>query len=635
MHSKEQAVSRYTEDTQLFALSPYQLGIYIEHNRSDNAARAYTTPVFLRIDGAFDVHRATKAFFLLVKRHKILTGFIKEQDGRVFHHLTNNINVSIEEISSLDLDNYLQKKSEKIMSLSHCLVDFSVIDVVDKEELVVLSLTHHHLVADGYAIELMIRDYFEFYESLANDKPGYNYYSYVAQHQTQPSRDHWLQKPLHNSKFTIPSFVPRPALRSFSGQYRLFDFDPLLQLKIQKLSAQNQCSLNIIVLTCLYVALAKVAQDPMVTLGVAFANRRPDSEAILGSLVNVLPVTLHINADHCLSGLFASLAQTIKQAVEHCDFPAIELLNTISRDPEVGFHPLYQILFVAQEEQTTRTATSYKFTRKLIHNKTAKFDLAFHFHHDAKAHSLGIEYSDLLYDSETIERIWGLLSLVIDSSVEQEKLIAHIPLVNKKDYQQLIHTWNKTDADYPHTKTLHQLFEEQALRTPNNIALVFEHQKLTYQELNEQSNQLARFIQKHQQSTLSSNNLVALYLDRSLEMLIGILAILKAGNAYVPIDPSYPIDRVRYLLEDTKSDLILTSECFIRKLQCLPANTAIFALDTRPYQGEDVSRLNVGVQPEDLAYVMYTSGTTGHPKGVLISHRGIVNRIDWMQKHFQ
>ena len=125
-----------------------------------------------------------------------------------------------------------------------------------------------------------------------------------------------------------------------------------------------------------------------------------------------------------------------------------------------------------------------------------------------------------------------------------------------------------------------------------------------------------------------------MYLDRSLEMLIGILAILKAGNAYVPIDPSYPIDRVRYLLEDTKSDLILTSECFIRKLQCLPANTAIFALDTRPYQGEDVSRLNVGVQPEDLAYVMYTSGTTGHPKGVLISHRGIVNRIDWMQKQF-
>jgi amino acid adenylation domain-containing protein len=216
-----------------------------------------------------------------------------------------------------------------------------------------------------------------------------------------------------------------------------------------------------------------------------------------------------------------------------------------------------------------------------------------------------------------------LVHLFNSSPLPNNMLVKDISLLSPLEYQQLIYDWNSTDKAYPKDKTIHELFMEQVERTPDHIALVFEEQRLTYQELNEQSNQLARHIQRHYKSTHLADTLITLCLERSLEMIIAILGVLKAGAAYVPIDPSYPDERIRYLLEDTKSELLLTQTHLVASLQRiinLQQSPQLISLDNQPHQHEDKTNLPLQSQSSDLAYVIYTSGTTGWPKGVMVHH---------------
>ena len=218
-----------------------------------------------------------------------------------------------------------------------------------------------------------------------------------------------------------------------------------------------------------------------------------------------------------------------------------------------------------------------------------------------------------------------------------------------EEYQKIIHEWNETDSDYPKDSMLHQLFEEQVVNLPNNIAVVFEDQTLTYHALNEQSNQLARYIRQYyinQQIDFKPGTLIALCLDRSMDMIIAILAVLKAGGAYVPIDPKYPNDRIQSIIDDADSALVLTKIDFSKRLEIIlktispmiPSHaikSRLIALDEKPYQNEEKTNLLISGNPKDLAYVIYTSGTTGKPKGVMIPHVAVVAKLFYVIKQYE
>ncbi|MFV9973245.1 MAG: AMP-binding protein [Francisella endosymbiont of Hyalomma asiaticum] len=199
----------------------------------------------------------------------------------------------------------------------------------------------------------------------------------------------------------------------------------------------------------------------------------------------------------------------------------------------------------------------------------------------------------------------------------------------------LIQKVNETQRAFPKGKTIHQLFEDQVAKTPGNIAVVFEDKQLTYKELNEKSNQLARYITAKYKSTtnqeLQPDTPIALYLDRSLEMIVSILAVLKTGAAYVPISPDFPNDRTKYILEDTNSTILLSQAHLTDKLSEVAQDIEIIATDLQEFQNYSKDNLSTNVQPNNLAYIIYTSGTTGKPKGVALEHKGIINRVVWMQ----
>ena len=231
--------------------------------------------------------------------------------------------------------------------------------------------------------------------------------------------------------------------------------------------------------------------------------------------------------------------------------------------------------------------------------------------------------------SRLVDQYTNLLDRLVDSPREP---YSKISLLRPTEYNQIIYDWNQTEKNFPSDKTIHQLFEEQVIKTPDNIALVFEDQKLTYRQLNEKSNQLARHIRDHYElktkKKLVPDTLITLCLDRSLELVIGILGVLKAGGAYVPVDPSYPKHRTDYLLADTKSELILSQRHLIQGSTLLPSEKVIdIDLSEKFYRMEDPSNLKPCSSASDLVYLIYTSGTTGKPKGVMLEHASICNRV--------
>jgi len=240
-------------------------------------------------------------------------------------------------------------------------------------------------------------------------------------------------------------------------------------------------------------------------------------------------------------------------------------------------------------------------------------------------------FATSLYDRLTIERMVSHYLLVLEQMVDnKDRLIKDYKLLSQTEFQQIIIDWNKTDVDYPKEKTIHQLFEEQVVKTPDSIAVVFEEQKLTYAELNIKSNQLARYLQS--QITINPDTLIGLCLDRSLEMIIGILGILKAGGAYVPLDPKYPEERIKYILEDTNTSLVLTQSYLIENIRKI---TTIDIIDLESGCYSDKGKTNILIKngTSNLAYVIYTSGTTGKPKGVMVSHQAVNNYNNWIYSH--
>jgi len=231
------------------------------------------------------------------------------------------------------------------------------------------------------------------------------------------------------------------------------------------------------------------------------------------------------------------------------------------------------------------------------------------------------------YSKSFLNGIINVLKYINNNSSDSK--IIDLPILSDKEYNKIVYDWNKTDKDYPKNKTIHQLFEEQVLKTPDNIAVVFQDRQLSYKDLNAKANQLARYLKSH--SEIKPDTLVASCLDRSLEMIIGILGIIKAGAAYVPIDPEYPTERIKYILNDTKTDIILTQSHLVEKLQ-KTTNISLIDLISNCYKDQNSANLPIQNKSTDLAYVIYTSGTTGNPKGVMIGHKSLVNRLIWQKK---
>ncbi|MCV3211987.1 amino acid adenylation domain-containing protein [Plectonema radiosum NIES-515] len=507
----------------------------------------------------------------------------------------------------------------------------------------VLLVTMHHIISDGWSIEIFIQELSTLYQTSSPLPELPIQYADFAQWQRQ-----WLSGEVLDSQLNywkqqlagapalleLPTDRNRPAVQTGRGSSETFELSAELTQQIKHLSQLSGSTLFMTLLAAFSLLLSRYSHQEDIVVGSPIANRnRQEIEPVIGFFVNTLVLRTNLEGNPSFRQLLQRVRQMTLDAYAHQDLPFEHLVEVLQPERSLSHHPLFQVMFALQNAPI-KTLELPGLTLKPLEQKRsiAKFDLTLTMQ-EIESKLVGTwEYNSDLFEADTIRRMMGHFQTLCSAIANNpEQPVSQLPLLSASERHHLLVEWNQTSADYPQDKCIHQLFEEQVEHTPDNIAVVYEQQQLTYRELNTRANQLAHHLQK---LGVAPDVLVGICVERSLEMVVGLLGILKAGGAYVPIDPMYPKEWIALLLEDSQPPVLLTQRRLLEILPkyqgqtiCLDADYEIIAQNS---QVNPVSNVKI----ENLAYVIYTSGSTGKPKGVMLTHRAICNHMLWMQTDF-
>jgi amino acid adenylation domain-containing protein len=497
----------------------------------------------------------------------------------------------------------------------------------------------HHIISDGWSIGVFIRELSHLYGAFVAGKEATLptlpiQYADFAVWQRQ-----WLQGKVLGTQLEywkqqladapplleLPTDRPRPAIQTFQGKTERFWLDSKLTQELKALSQQSGCTLFMTLLAAFAVVLSRYSGQTDIVIGSAIANRnRREIEGLIGFFVNTLALRLDLSEKPSFATFLKQVQTVTQDAYEHQDLPFEMLVEELQLERKLDRNPLVQVGFILQNAANE----AWKLPGLTIEEMSWELDSA---RLDLEVHLSEVNdgltglccYNIDLFDGSMIARLLehfqNLLRAII---VNPQESVSLLPLLSKQEQKQLLVDWNQTQADYPKDTCIHQLFEAQVERTPDAIAVVFEEQSLTYTELNHRANQLAYYLRT---LGVGAEVLVGISLERSLEMIIGLLAILKAGGAYLPLAPDYPIERLQFMLEDSQVSFLITQRSLLAVLP--PSQANVICLDEIEEQVSQYPQDNLqnGLTIASLANVIYTSGSTGKPKGVMVEHKGLVN----------
>ena len=443
---------------------------------------------------------------------------------------------------------------------------------------------------------------------------------------TEKGREYWCKQDFSTLRVLKLPFENRPGEEpGFEAAFLALEIKPEIGRKIAAFVRQHDTSTSVFLLSCWQILLWRLTGQPDMIVGAAYDGRiHKELEETLGLLARFLPLRCHLDESFRFSDILAQTKAAANEIREWQEYFALEDVSGLARNSsELIFFP-FEFTFEEQAATYSVSGASFSISTEYVCIDRFKMKLSCVLRDD----SLDTEfhYDTNLYEADDIKRLAGQFHALLESAVNQPEVpIGELNILTDAEKHQLLSEFNDTKSDYPRGKCIHQLFEEQVERTPNNVAVVYEDQQLTYRELNSRANQLARYLKR---IGVQPETLVALCVERSLEMIVGLLGVLKAGGAYVPLDPVLPKDRLAFMLEDSRVSVLLTQECLLDKL---PAHTAqVICLDRNWQEIAEESNDNAhaGTRPDNAVYVLYTSGSTGKPKGVVVEHRQLLNYVN-------
>ncbi|MEG3918021.1 amino acid adenylation domain-containing protein [Microcoleus sp. T3_A4] len=647
-------VSRTENNT--FLLSFAQQRLWFLYQLQPNSP-FYNIPLNLHFSGQLNIAALESSLQLLINRHEILrTNFITvdEKPTQVIN-AAREFYLPVVDLRSLpasERDLECQKlafiAASYVFNLSEePLLRTQLVQLTSTEN--VLVLTIHHIIFDGWSINIFIQELTTIYSSLIEEsKPNLTQinlqYVDFAVWQKQwlqgevleSQLSYWQQKlALMPELLELPTDRLRPALQSFRGETQFFTIEPEISEALVNLSQQQGVTLFMLLLTAFKILLYRYTNQPDIVVGSPVANRQhPQTQGMLGFFVNNLVLRTDLSDNPTFVQLLQQVKKVVLEAYDHQNLPFEKLVEVLHLERNLSYAPLFQVVFALENEPKTTlelkdlTISTFESER----NHTAKLDLDLSLHKTQHGLTGAFEYSTDLFDTTTIARMiehWQTLLAGIVANPKQR--LSDLSILTAIEQHKLLVEWNQTQQDYPKNLCIHQLFEAQVEQTPDAVAVIFKEEQLTYRELNAKANQLAHHLQG---LGVKPETLVGICVERSLEMIVGILGILKAGGAYVPIDPAYPSERIAYMLDDSQLPVLLTQEKLVSSLPEHQAQIVCLDSDWEKISTESELSPTTGVTSENLAYVIYTSGSTGKPKGVLVAHRGLCNLAQGQIKLF-
>ncbi|PLZ94164.1 non-ribosomal peptide synthetase [Fischerella muscicola CCMEE 5323] len=650
------SVTQVQKTTSVHPLSFSQQGLWFIHQFVPDSP-AYNIPILINCKGEVNEAVVAQSLNEIIRRHAVLRTNFVVVDGQPLQVIqpATKLTLLTEDLQQVAVNQRAEQVRRLATEFAQQPFDLSSQPLLrakllrlDQQEYTLL-LTLHHIIADGWSIGILIQELAALYAAFSRGEPSplpelpiqYIDFAYWQRQWLQSDRiqtllTYWKQQlggklPVLN----LPTDRPRSPIQTFKGAQAKLTLSPTLTAELKKLGHSEGATLFMTMLAAFKVLLYRYTGQTDILVGSPIANRnQTEVKALIGYFVNVLVLRTDLANQPSFRELLSRVKSTALEAYIHQDLPFEKLVEELHLDRDLSYNPLFQVMFVLQNVPIPSPKLSdISITCQEGENGTAKFDLTLFVADTDHGLVVTAEYNTDLFNADTIHRLLGHFQTLLTGVVNNpDQCIADLPLLTAPEKQQLLVDWNDTKTEYPQNLCVHHLFEEQVERTPDAIAVVFNKETFTYRELNHRANQIAHSLH---QLGVQPDVVVGICMERSPEMVIGILAILKAGGAYLPLDPAYPQERLALMLADAGVKVLLTQQHLVKELPPHQAQVICLDTDSETFAAHSQENLVGEVKPENLAYVIYTSGSTGIPKGVMNTHLGLCNRLLWMQDAYQ
>jgi amino acid adenylation domain-containing protein len=617
---------------------------------------AYNMTEARRIRGALELEALARAINEIVRRHEALRTKFAERAGLPVQVVVGEQVMGVEVVNLESLAK--EERERRIRELTDeegarpfdlvkgPLLRVSLVRLGAREHVLLFAM--HHIVSDGWSMGVLVEEFVKLYRAFSQGQPSplaplpIQYVDYAMWQRGWLSGEvlakqlgYWKEKLAGVPVLDLPTDRPRPAMQNYEGAGERVIIGPELLAGLKELSRRQGVTLFITLSAAFKAWLHRYSGQADLAVGTPIANRnRGETEGLIGFFANTLVLRTSWEGDPTFRELLAREKETAMEAYEHQDVPFERLVAELQPERDLSRNPLFQVMFVLQNlPKTAGKLPELEVEVVELESRTAKFDLWLTLAETEAGLSGRIEYAKDLFEGATLRRWLGHWERLLAEVVSDPgRKLSELEILSREERVQLLEEWNETRVEYEPAKCIHQLFEEQAEKTPDAVAVVYEKEALSYGELNRRANQLAHYLRR---SGVGPESLVGICLERSLEMVMGLLGILKAGGAYVPLDPEHPAERLKFMMEEAVLPVLLTQEQWLGRLPEHPAQVICLDRDWPAIAGEAAGNPADQTVPASPAYVIYTSGSTGRPKGVINTHEGLYNRLQWMQAEYR
>ncbi|MCK4258363.1 MAG: amino acid adenylation domain-containing protein [Halanaerobiales bacterium] len=612
-------------------------------DKIDPESMSYNNPGFMMVEGLVDKDKIERIFKELIQRHETLRTTFELVNNEPMQKVHQDFDFEMEyyELPEDQVQEIVKAFIRPFDLTKAPLLRLGLIKIAEEKHILLLDI--HHIVGDRTAGIILLKELLDIYEGKELRELKYQYKDFaIWQNQLieaghiKEQEDYWLNQfseEIHGPipVLNLPTDYPRPSTRSFEGNRYYFKLNKELTDNLRSFGYKNEATLFMVMLAAYNVLLAKYSGQDDIIIGTPISGRRhANYESVIGMFANTLALRNHPKSELSFAEFLRNVKEKALDGFENQDYPFERLVENLKLQREMSRNPLFDTMFVLQNMGNAELkAKDLRFLPYEFDYNLTKFDLRMEAVEINQEVEINFEYCTKLFKKETIERLAGHLINILNEVLKTPDIkISNLEMISNTEKQQIANVFNDTALEYSKDKTFVEIFEEQVTKSLDDIAVAYQDSSLTYQKLNLKANQLARTLRS---KGIMAEDIVGLMVDRSVEMIVGMLGILKAGGAYMAAGPDYPQARIEFMLEDSGAKILLTQKHLLEQAESF-SKTEIILIDDENQFLEESSNLEVINKPENLAYVIYTSGTTGKPKGVMVEYRNLNNLVFGLQE---